>query len=217
MRWASLIAGALFWTGLDKACAWGGAGAVGYGLQLVAHGALATRALPPTRRWLRAVATGLLAGALSIGARWIVAGVPTLDGWMLLAGGPTLAWWMLFPLAGAALASGNTSGGRARRWASAIAVVASLYVATFVLVFDVRGGEPHPYVEHPDAAGRSPVVGPKVSWVGNALCPGTGPCFLWSCDHIGDEWIFRFWKPLVGAWFRANSGRFHNPDHPDPD
>ena len=218
VRWISLIGGAVFWRVVEDVFRWEGAAAVGYGAHLTVHFALATRALAPRRRWLLAAATGLIGGALAALARlcWVAARNGSFDfGYGVAASLPTLPWWVLFSLAGAAVGSGPPAGGLVRRLAHAFAVAAALYVASFLLVFDIRGGEAHPYVEHADASGRPPVVGPKVTLVGSLLCPGTGPCFLWSCDHVGNEWIFRFWKPLVGAWFRANSGKFHNPDHPD--
>jgi len=217
-RWISLVAGAVLWRAVDATLPGNGAYALGYGLHVLVHCALAGRSFPAPRRWAHSAATGLIAGALGTLAWMLEVAVRRgrMDFVSAMAAARmdlfALPWWVCFAVAGAALVPPNPSPGLARLLARTVAVGAALYAAAFLVVFDIRGGEPHPFVEQPDSSGRPPVVGPKITLAGNLLCPGTGPCFLWSCDHLGDEWIFRVWRPAIDVWFQ--SARFHDPDRP---
>jgi len=214
-RWLSLATGVVLFRVLENGIALPGAAAVGTGLWLLGHTAWTTRALGVRRRWLRAVSVAVIANVLSslVHVAWVVVRHGSVDiAYGLTIGSPAVAWFLPFAFAGALLAGLLNQANVAVRTIGIALVVVGVYVATFTVGFDLRSGEPHPYVEHADQQGRIPVVGPKVSLAGQSICPGDGPCFLWSCDHTGDEWLFRFHRPLVALWFRANSGRFFAPD-----
>lgn len=193
-----------------------GAAAVGTGAWVLGHTAWTTRTLPVRRRWLRALAIAVIANVLATIVRvgWVVARHGSVDvAYGLILGLPAIAWFLPFTAAGALIAGFLPDSRRFRNTVRIIGVLVGLYLATFVVAFDIRSGETHPFVEHADKRGRTPVVGPQVSVVGQSICPGEGPCFLWSCDHTGGEWLFRFHRPLVALWFRANRHRFFNPDN----
>lgn len=192
-----------------------GAAAVGTGVWLLGHTVWSTRTLPVHRRWVRALAIAVIANVLATVVRvgWVVARHGSVDvAYGLILGLPAIAWFLPFTAAGALIADCLPDSRRFRKTVRIVAVPIGLYVATFTVAFDIRSGETHPYFEHADKRGRIPVVGPKVSLTGLSICPGEGPCFLWLCDHTGDEWLFRFHRPLVALWFRAHAGRYFNPD-----
>ncbi len=214
-RWLSLATGVVLFRVLENSIPLPGTAAVGTGLWLLGHTALTTRTLPVRRRWLRALAVAVIANVIATIVRvgWVVAGHGSVDvAYGLILGLPAIAWFLPFTAAGALLSTFLDQTNLVRTAVRIAAVLVAVYAATFLIAFDIRSGETHPFVEHADKRGRSPVVGPRVSPVGLSICPGEGPCFLWSCDHTGDEWLFRFHRPLVALWFRAQAGRYFNPD-----
>ncbi|MFY7952829.1 MAG: hypothetical protein ACOVT5_09995 [Armatimonadaceae bacterium] len=214
-RWLSLVTGVVLFRVLENSIPLPGTAAVGTGLWLLAHTAWTTRTLPARRRWLRALAVAVIANVLATIVRvgWVVVRHGSVDiAYAFTIGLPGVAWFLPFTAAGALLSTVLDQNNLVRTAVRIAMVLVAVYAATFLIAFDIRSGETHPFVEHADKRGRSPVVGPRVSPVGLSICPGEGPCFLWSCDHTGDEWLFRFHRPLVDLWFRAQAGRYVNPD-----
>ncbi|MFM7322456.1 MAG: hypothetical protein ACKO5K_13160 [Armatimonadota bacterium] len=173
--------------------------------------AVATRRDPRDRAFLRALALAAWTSAMVVGGLWCVRGGPvgSAIGFAIMG---RFLWYALACVAGAAIAQAARQATGIPRLGRIVLAVAAWYVAAFWLVFDPNHGEPHPSVEARDDRERAAAIGPKVGIVGDAICPGEGPCFLWSCDHLGDEWLFRFQRPIVWLWFRWNDARFFNPD-----
>jgi len=208
---SALAASVIVAIGVDRALR----DSVATGLALaVAAGAIsafATRRDPQRRAFLRALALAAWASALVVAGAWLMHGGSVSPGLGIALFG-RFPWYGLACIAGAA---GGRAGTRSTAWmrvARAAVAATAWYAGVFVLVFLPRPGEPHPYVEQLDSLGRAAVVGPKMGLVGETICPGEGPCFLWSCDHTGKEWLYRFQRPLVRLWFVANESRYYDPD-----
>lgn len=73
------------------------------------------------------------------------------------------------------------------------------YLASFFVLFDVTKVSRSPLYEFTES-GKSPVVGPALSFMGCTLCKPRGPSFLWSTDYLGNEWLFVMYKPCILLW-----------------
>ncbi len=87
-----------------------------------------------------------------------------------------------------------------------------LYLGSALLTFDLRGATYHAYHETPDSLKREPALGPRASMMAYMIAPPQGPCFLFSCDYNGNEWVWKVYRPLVKLWFDAPGCRYYDPD-----
>ena len=55
-------------------------------------------------------------------------------------------------------------------------------------------------------------LGPRASVMAYMIAPPQGPCFLFSCDYDGSEWIWKAYQPLVKLWFDAPGCHYYDPD-----
>ena len=87
-----------------------------------------------------------------------------------------------------------------------------LYLGSALLTFDFSGATYHAYHETPDSLRREPALGPRTSVTAYMIARPQGPCFLFSCDYDGSEWIWMVYRPLVNLWFAAPGCRYYDPN-----
>ena len=121
-----------------------------------------------------------------------------------------LPWFLLFSLPLAFIAwRSQTLRAKAL---TVLGLLPFLYLGSALLTFDFRGATYHAYNETPDRLKREPALGPRASVMAYMIAPPQGPCFLFSCDYDGSEWIWKAYQPLVKLWFDAPGCHYYDPD-----
>ena len=93
----------------------------------------------------------------------------------------------------------------------AVGLAAAVYLLSGLLCLEFWTCTDPTDVEHPDAQGRMPALGPGVSPVGRLVCPPQGPSFLWSVDYGGGEWLWAVYRPVIRFWFSLSVTPYFYP------
>lgn len=110
-----------------------------------------------------------------------------------------LPWFLLFSLPLAFIEWRKHSWRRSTL--AALGLLPLLYLGSALLTFDFLHPELCYDQETPDRQNRPPAIGPQITWTGRLLCKPEGPCFLFSCDYTGQEWIWSLYQPVLRIWF----------------
>lgn len=97
------------------------------------------------------------------------------------------------------------------RGLSTFCIVGMAYLISAALCFLPWTNSQAPDVEQLDSVGRTPALGPGVSWVGRLVCLPRGPSSVLDRDYSGSEWIWVAYRPLVRLWFARPSASHYYP------
>ncbi len=122
-----------------------------------------------------------------------------------------LPWLLMFSVSPIAACRLWSASPPIWRWPIAAAMSASLYALSFATCFNISDRTIPPDVEHPNALGREPALGPRVSPVGRLICPPRGPSFLFSSDYNGTEWLWKVYQPFIQIWFARPRSKYYYP------